>query len=313
MLIRELERVLGKDNILINEPLSRHTSFRIGGPAHRFLMPAGAEEVREAVRILKEAEEPFFVMGNGTNLLVSDEGYNGTVIALGKNMADIRTEGHTITADAGALLSKIAAEALKESLTGFEFAAGIPGSLGGACVMNAGAYGGEMKDVLVSCEILTKEGDIRTVSGPELGLSYRHSALMERGDLVLSAALSLEEGRAEEIRARMEDLKKRRQDKQPLELPSAGSTFKRPEGYFAGKLIMDAGLRGAREGGACVSEKHCGFVVNDKGATAEDVVRLMNRVRRTVYEQFGVVLEPEVRMLGEFHFTENENPWEDPA
>ncbi|MEE3456417.1 MAG: FAD-binding protein, partial [Lachnospiraceae bacterium] len=151
MLIHELERVLGKDNILINEPLSRHTSFRIGGPAQRFLMPAGAEEVREAVRILKEAEEPFFIMGNGTNLLVSDEGYNGTVIALGKNMADIRTEGHTITADAGALLSKIAAEALKESLTGFEFAAGIPGSLGGACVMNAGAYGGEMKDVLASC------------------------------------------------------------------------------------------------------------------------------------------------------------------
>jgi UDP-N-acetylmuramate dehydrogenase len=300
MLIHELERVLGKDNILIDEPLSRHTSFRIGGPAHRFLMPAGAEEVREAVRILKEAEEPFFIMGNGTNLLVSDEGYNGTVIALGKNMADIRTEGHTITADAGALLSKIAAEALKESLTGFEFAAGIPGSLGGACVMNAGAYGGEMKDVLASCEILTKEGDIRTVSGPELGLSYRHSALMERGDLVLSAVISLEEGRAEEIRARMEDLKKRRQDKQPLELPSAGSTFKRPEGYFAGKLIQDCGLKGLTVGGAQVSEKHAGFVINIGGATAADVRELIRQVQERVKDQFGVLMEPEIRMIGEF-------------
>ncbi|MEE1109180.1 MAG: FAD-binding protein, partial [Lachnospiraceae bacterium] len=173
MLIHELERVLGKDNILINEPLSRHTSFRIGGPAQRFLMPAGAEEVREAVRILKEAEEPFFIMGNGTNLLVSDEGYNGTVIALGKNMAGIRTEGHTITADAGALLSKIAAEALKESLTGFEFAAGIPGSLGGACVMNAGAYGGEMKDVITWVRVLTREGEILTIPGEEMAFTYR--------------------------------------------------------------------------------------------------------------------------------------------
>jgi UDP-N-acetylmuramate dehydrogenase len=261
----------------------------------------------------REEDIPFFLLGKGSNILVGDKGIPGVVAYFGEEMSSITVKENMIIAEAGATLAAVANTALQKGLTGFEFAAGIPGSLGGACVMNAGAYGGEMKDVLASCEILTKEGDIRTVSGAELGLSYRHSALMERGDLVLSAVISLEEGRAEEIRARMEDLKKRRQDKQPLELPSAGSTFKRPEGYFAGKLIMDAGLRGAREGGACVSEKHCGFVVNDKGATAEDVIRLMNRVRRTVYEQFGVVLEPEVRMLGEFHFTENENPWEDPA
>ena len=306
MLIRELEQVLGKENILEHEPLLRHTSFRIGGPADLFLTPSSVGALTEAVRILREAEEPFFVMGNGTNLLVSDEGYKGAVIALGKNMSSVRTEGPHVYAEAGVLLSKIAAETLRAELTGFEFAAGIPGSLGGACVMNAGAYGGEMKDILVSCEVLTRDGSVRTVSGEELGMGYRHSALMERGDLVLAAELLLREGQGEAIRARMEDLKKRRQDKQPLELPSAGSTFKRPEGYYAGKLIMDAGLRGAREGGASVSEKHCGFIVNDRSASAKDVIRLMNRVRRTVYEQFGVMLEPEVRLLGDFHFSENE-------
>ncbi len=303
MLIHELEQVLGKENIQENEPLAKHTSFRIGGPASLFLTPCGAEALADTVRILREAEEPYFIMGNGTNLLAADEGYRGAVISLGKNMSAIRIEGTSVTAEAGALLSKIAAEALRASLTGFEFAAGIPGSLGGACIMNAGAYGGEMKDILTSCLVLTKDGDVRTAAGDELGLGYRHSSLMERGDIVLSAELTLEDGQAEAIRDKMEDLKKRRLDKQPLELPSAGSTFKRPEGYFAGKLIMDAGLRGAREGGAAVSEKHCGFIVNDGGASAEDVLRLMERVRRTVYEQFGVLLEPEVRLLGDIHFS----------
>ena len=301
MLTDELGLVLGKENILENEPLSRHTSFRIGGPARLFLTPCGTEALVAAVRILRDAGEPYFIMGNGTNLLVSDRGFPGTVIAIGKNMAGIRAEGNLITAEAGALLSKIAAEALRMSLTGFEFAAGIPGSLGGACVMNAGAYGGEMKDVLVSARVLTAEGDVKTVSAEEMNLSYRRSAFMERGDIVLEAAIGLKPGQPEEILGRMEDLRRRRQEKQPIELPSAGSTFKRPEGYFAGKLIMDAGLRGAREGGACVSEKHCGFIVNDRGATAEDVLKLMERVQSTVYGQFGVRLEPEVRLLGDFH------------
>ena len=240
------------------------------------------------------------VIGNGSNLLVGDKGIRGLVIEIGSGMNDIRVEGTKIVAGAGALLSKVANEAAAAGLGGMEFAAGIPGSIGGAVTMNAGAYGGEMKDILESVKVIDPEGMMHTLSVEELDLSYRHSCIMEKGGIVVEATIKLEKKPEEEIRAQMADLRNRRVEKQPLEYPSAGSTFKRPEGYFAGKLIMDAGLRGYTVGGAQVSEKHCGFVINHANATAADVRQLMQDVKEKVKEQFGVELEPEVKMIGEF-------------
>lgn len=280
--------------------MSRHTTFRIGGAADYFLLPSCAKEIKGIFQICKKEEIPCFVLGNGSNLLVSDKGYRGAVIQIYRNMNKIQTEGTVIRAQAGALLSAVAAEAKNRSLTGFEFAGGIPGTLGGAVTMNAGAYGGEMKDVLKTATVLDNEGNIRKLSPDELLLGYRTSVIKTAGYLVLEAELSLKEGRQEEIKALMKELTEKRTSKQPLEFPSAGSTFKRPEGYFAGKLIMDSGLRGYRVGGAQVSEKHCGFVINAGGATAEDVRRLIQDVQKTVYEKFDVMLEPEVRFLGDF-------------
>ena len=239
-------------------------------------------------------------MGNGSNLLVSDKGYRGAVIQLWKNFSDITVKGTTIIVKAGALLSKIAAEALEEGLTGMEFASGIPGTIGGATVMNAGAYGGEMKNIIKEVTVLTQEGELLTLSNEEMKLGYRTSIVKEKGYVVVSVVLQLKKGDKEEIRKVMEDLKERRVTKQPLDMPSAGSTFKRPEGYFAGKLIMDAGLRGFSVGGAQISEKHCGFVVNKGDATAADVLGLIREVQKRVEEQFHVTLEPEVKFLGEF-------------
>lgn len=239
-------------------------------------------------------------MGNGSNLLVSDKGYRGVVIQLWKNFSDIETEDNTITVKAGALLSKVAAEALEESLTGMEFASGIPGTMGGAVMMNAGAYGGEMKDIIREVTVLTREGELLTLSKEEMNFGYRTSVVKEKGYVVISAELQLRKGDREEIRKVMDELKERRVTKQPLDMPSAGSTFKRPEGYFAGKLIMDAGLRGFSVGGAQISEKHCGFVVNKGDATAADVLGLIGEVQKRVQEKFGVALEPEVKFLGEF-------------
>ena len=240
------------------------------------------------------------VIGNGSNLLVGDGGIRGVVLEIGKQMSDVVIEGTVITAGAGAMLSSIASRAAAAELTGMEFASGIPGSLGGAVVMNAGAYGGEMKDILQKVTVLTPDGTVQTLSVEELELSYRHSIIPEKGYLVISAVLKLEPGNADEIQSIMDDLKEKRVSKQPLEYPSAGSTFKRPEGYFAGKLIQDAGLRGFRVGGAQVSEKHCGFIINRDQATSTDICQLMQQVSEIVYEKFGVRLEPEVKKIGEF-------------
>ncbi len=297
---QRFSEILNENQILEAEPMSRHTTFRIGGPAELFLVPKSTEEIAGIFKICREEGIPWFVLGNGSNLLVSDKGYQGVVVQLYKGFGEVKVQGCQITAQAGALLSQIAAAAREESLTGFEFAGGIPGTLGGAVVMNAGAYGGEMKDVIKEVTVLTREGEIRTLQAEELAMGYRTSAIKEAGYIVLSAVLSLEKGDKEQIKARMQELAGMRSSKQPLQYPSAGSTFKRPEGYFAGKLIMDSGLRGYQVGGAQVSEKHCGFVINTGNATARDVRNLMADVQRIVEEKYGVKLEPEVKFLGDF-------------
>lgn len=299
-IIKCFNDLLGKEKVRISEPMNRHTTFRIGGPADYFLLPSTAEEVKKILEICKEKELPYFILGNGSNLLVSDEGYCGVIIQLYRNYGGITVEGTDIRAGAGALLSQIASAAKNASLTGFEFAGGIPGTLGGAVVMNAGAYGGEMKDVLKEVTVMTEQGEIMTIPAEKLEMGYRTSLVKKAGYLVLEAVISLKAGDVEEIKAIMKDLTEKRVSKQPLEYPSAGSTFKRPEGYFAGKLIMDARLRGYQVGGAQVSEKHCGFVINKGNATAADVCGLMKDVQEKVQEQFGVTLEPEVKFLGEF-------------
>lgn len=291
---------LGSDNVRLHEPMKKHTTFGIGGPADYYLCPHSTEELQKILQICRENKLEFFILGNGSNLLVSDKGYRGVVIQLWKNFSDIETEDNTITVKAGALLSKVAAEALEESLTGMEFASGIPGTMGGAVMMNAGAYGGEMKDIIREVTVLTREGELLTLSKEEMNFGYRTSVVKEKGYVVISAELQLRKGDREEIRKVMDELKERRVTKQPLDMPSAGSTFKRPEGYFAGKLIMDAGLRGFSVGGAQISEKHCGFVVNKGDATAADVLGLIGEVQKRVQEKFGVALEPEVKFLGEF-------------
>ena len=299
-LIEALREAAGAQCILEQESMKKHTTFRIGGPADIFAVPDTIEKAAKIIGICREQKVPFYVIGNGSNLLVSDQGYRGVVVQVYKNLSAIEIEGDIITAQAGAMLSVIAKKAMAASLTGFEFASGIPGTIGGAAVMNAGAYGGEMKQVLTEVTVLTQEGELRRIPSEELKLGYRYSVIPEKGWIVLEAKLKLHRGDYDMIKARMDELKEKRVEKQPLELPSAGSTFKRPEGYFAGKLIMDAGLRGFSVGGAQVSEKHCGFVVNTGEATAKDVRDLIREVSRQVKTKFGVELEPEVKMLGEF-------------
>ena len=298
--IEKFWNLLGKDRVLVDEPMKRHTTFRIGGPADFFLLPSTVDEVGGILEICREEELPYFILGNGSNLLVSDKGYRGVIIQLYRNFSNISVEGNEICASSGALLSQIAAAARNASLTGFEFAGGIPGTLGGAVFMNAGAYGGELKDVLKEAVVMTEQGEILTLPVEKLEMGYRTSRIKKAGYLVLEARLVLEQGDMDKIRDITKDLTEKRVTKQPLEYPSAGSTFKRPEGYFAGKLIMDAGLRGYQVGDAQVSEKHCGFVINKGNATAADVLTLIENVREKVQEQFGVTLEPEVKFLGEF-------------
>ena len=293
----------GSGQVKQDEPMKKHTTFRVGGPARFFVSPAGEQELGRVLGLCREEKMPYYILGNGSNLLVSDRGYLGVMILMGESFSSIekrKTEQEAMeyTVGSGLLLSRFAREALEDSMTGFEFAAGIPGTLGGAVVMNAGAYGGEMKDILKSVRVMGTDGAIRDLTVEELDLGYRHSCIPDNEYIVLSATILLNKGIKEKIHAAMEDLAARRREKQPLEYPSAGSTFKRPAGYFAGKLIEDAGLRGYREGGAQVSEKHCGFVINRDHATAEEIRGLCRTVQRRVKETSGVDLETEVRMIG---------------
>lgn len=299
-LFERLCKTVGAESVFTQEPMKMHTTFRIGGPADYFVLPHTKEELAEIISICREEETPWFILGNGSNLLVSDNGVRGVVIQLYKNYNEIRVEGNRMIAQAGASNAVIAHRALEQALTGYEFAAGIPGTVGGAVVMNAGAYGGEMKDILLEVTVLDEKSRFVVLKKEELELGYRTSIISRKGYVVVEAVFGLEKGSGEIIRSRMEELKNQRVSKQPLEYPSAGSTFKRPEGYFAGKLIMDAGLRGFSSGGAQVSEKHCGFVINAGDATAQDVMDLIKKVQQIVYEKFGVHLETEVKFLGEF-------------
>ena len=286
--------------VLEHEPMARHTTMRVGGPAEILFSPASEGELLFAVREAKRAGAPFRIIGNGSNLLVLDGGLPGLTIRLGEAFSKISVDGNQIRAQAGALLSRVAAAARDASLTGLEFASGIPGSTGGGMAMNAGAYGGQLSDVFEGCRALDPEtGIISALSPAEMALGYRESAALSRGLIVTEAAFRLTAGEKTAIQAKMDDLSARRREKQPLNLPSAGSTFKRPEGHFAGALIEQAGLKGLRVGGACVSEKHAGFVVNDRNATARDVLDLIRLVQARVLEHSGVRLETEVRILGE--------------
>lgn len=297
-LINLLNRIVGKQNVKLEEPMSKHTTFRIGGPAEVFVTPQSVEELEQVVLACNNSSIPFFVVGHGSNLLVSDVGMEGVVIQLYNNFANFTIDGNKVYAQAGVMLNRLGNAIRDAELTGFEFAAGIPGTLGGAVRMNAGAYGGEMKDIVTAVQLMDKNGNLLEKPVEEMDFAYRHSIVEQEGYIVIGATLTLQEGNRETITARMEELAAARKEKQPLEYPSAGSTFKRPEGYFAGKLIMDAGLRGYSVGGAQVSEKHCGFVINKGEATAADVLKLISDVKQTVYDKFQVELEPEIRLMG---------------
>lgn len=298
-LAARLVSIAGEDNVYFDEPMSEHTTFAIGGPADIYVVPDTLERVRVLIDTCREFGSDYFVLGRGSDVLVSDAGYRGVIIGMADALDDLTVEGERVIAQAGVSLSDAAEMACALSLTGMEFACGIPGTVGGAAFMNAGAYDGCMADIIESARVLTPEGEILTLSNEELELGYRSSRISKEGLVVLEVTYLLHEGNEAEIRAKMDDLTERRMAKQPLELPSAGSTFKRPEGYFAGKLICDAGLQGYRVGGAEVSTKHAGFVVNVDHATAADVHGVIKHVQEEVQRQFGVHLEPEVRFLGE--------------
>ena len=297
--LEHLTSFMNKEDIKLNEPMKKHTSFRVGGPAKVFLVVHSEEILSKILRALKERKLSYFVLGNGSNLLVSDQGYEGVMVYLGEEFAGIEVQGNKIKAGAAAFLGKIARTALEEELMGLEFAAGIPGSLGGGVVMNAGAYGGELSQVVTAVRAMNALGNIVTLEKNELLMGYRTSIFKLQPFVILEVMMELQKGDKEEISRKMSEYTKARIEKQPLEYPSAGSTFKRPEGHFAGKLIMDAGLRGFCVGDAQVSEKHCGFVINKGNATASDIRTLMIEVTEKVKEQFGVELEPEVILLGE--------------
>lgn len=289
-----------EEDILLNEPMSKHTTFRVGGEASCFVRISEAGQLAVLMPYLREVEVPYFILGNGSNLLVGDKGYNGVILQIGSKMNGIHVEDTHIRAGAGVLLSQLAKCAQENGLTGLEFASGIPGTLGGSVVMNAGAYGGEMKQVIELVKVMNENGEILEIRGEEMEFGYRTSIIKDRPFIVLEAILNLQHGDQEIIAVKMEELARQRKEKQPLEYASAGSTFKRPEGYFAGKLIMDAGLRGYSIGGARVSEKHCGFVVNTGRASAADVAEVIREVQEKVKDKFEVMLETEVIFLGDF-------------
>ena len=293
-----LRSIVGDDNVALDELMSEHTSFRIGGPADLFVTPDDIDELRDVIAACRAAGVPHFVLGCGSDLLVADEGYRGVIVSCTKGLVNVAIDGETMACQAGVPLREASEMACELGLSGLEFACGIPGSVGGACFMNAGAYGGCVADVLESVRCLMPDGTQQSLPVEELALGYRASRVRDEGLVVLSATFRLHEGDQDDIRARMDDFTQRRRKKQPLELPSAGSTFKRPEGHFAGKLISDAGLKGYAHGGASVSTKHAGFVVNNGGATAADVHAVIRHVQDEVERQFGVRLEPELRFLG---------------
>ena len=297
---QQLCEIVGPEYVKEQEPMSKHTTFRVGGPADYFLIPRTAEQLKQVLKLSLAAGIPCYVLGNGSNLLVGDKGYRGIIIWIGRLWSHTCIEEMKITAGAGILLSKLSQEAADHSLTGLEFAFGIPGTLGGAVTMNAGAYGGEMKDVLVSATVMDDSGNLLALSKAKLELDYRTSCIIKNKYIVLETVLLLKAGNKEEILSRMEDLNRKRKEKQPLNYPSAGSTFKRPKDHFAGKLIMDSGLAGYKVGGAKVSEKHCGFIINEHNAKAVDIVNLCEQVRNKVKGKFGVELELEIKMIGEF-------------
>lgn len=298
-LINELYRIVGKQNVKLEEPMAKHTTFRIGGPAKYFVLPQTVVELSQVLAVCKAEHTPYFILGRGSNLLVSDKGMSQVVIQLEQNMSNFTIEGNKVNALAGVSLGRLGIALRDAGLTGFEFAAGIPGTLGGAVMMNAGAYGGEMKDIVECVSLMDEDGNLLQKSCEEMEFAYRHSAIEGTKYVVVGVTLALQPGDKEDITNRMAELAEARRQKQPLEYPSAGSTFKRPVGYFAGKLIMDAGLAGYQVGGAQVSEKHCGFVINKGGATAADVMQLMEDVQKKVWDTFQVEIEPEVRLIGE--------------
>ncbi|SNX54810.1 UDP-N-acetylmuramate dehydrogenase [Thermoanaerobacterium sp. RBIITD] len=297
-IINKFKGIISEENIFINEPMSRHTSFRIGGPADLLLIPQNRDELINVLNVIRNDNIPYYILGNGTNIIVSDKGIRGVVVKL-TAMRKISIIGETIISETGALLSAIANAALDNELTGFEFASGIPGTLGGAVTMNAGAYGPEIKDVIGMVEVIDGKGNIYELENGKMRFAYRSSAIQIDKLIALRAWINLKKGNYKDIRAKMDELNGLRRMKQPLEYPSAGSVFKRPEGYYAGKLIQDAGLRGYMIGGAQVSEKHCGFIINKGNATAEDVLKLIEHIQKEVKNKFGVELQTEVRIVGE--------------
>lgn len=304
MTIAKITDILNKkipaERLIADADMKQYTSFKAGGRADLLVMPGSYDELIYITDTLKSEGPPYMIMGNGSNILVKDGGYRGVIIRIDDGFSDIQVQDSSIIAGAGALMSAVARKALEAELTGFEFASGIPGSIGGGVFMNAGAYGGEIADVIEYAKVLEKaSGSIKQIPAPELELSYRHSALQLSGDIVLEVKLNLKRGSHSNIAEEMKTLTARRNEKQPVQYPSAGSFFKRPEGYFAGKLIQDAGLKGLSVGGAKVSSKHSGFIINTGGATATDILSLMRLVQNTVYDKFGVMMEPEVRIIGE--------------
>ncbi len=301
----KLCEIVGEENVLAEEPMCLHTTFRIGGPADYFVTPNSPEQISLTILFCKQNNLPFYIIGNGSNLLVGDYGFHGVIIQVGSHFEQVTFEKIDdgkcrVTAGAGILLSKLSDKIAKNGLTGFEYASGIPGTLGGAITMNAGAYGGEMRQNIVSATVINEEGVIKVLSKEELELGYRTSIIQRKGFVVMEAVFEFETGDPTEIKTKIDDFTVRRREKQPLEYASAGSTFKRPEGYYAGKLIMDSGLRGFKVGDIMISDKHCGFVINLGRGTASEVLTLIDEVQRRVFEQFGVNLEPEVRMIGQF-------------
>ncbi len=296
--LQDIKEILELEQIKLEEPMKKHTTFGVGGNASYYLEPNTIDQLQKVIQLCNQYQIPFEVIGNGSNLLVSDDGYNGCIIPIGKMWSSIEVSGNKITTGAGAILSAVANKACKASLKGAEFASGIPGTIGGAVVMNAGAYGGEMKDIVTKATVLTKDGLIKEVTVEELELGYRTSCIKKHQWIVLNVSLELLEGNEKEIKGSMDSLNSQRKEKQPLEYKSAGSTFKRPPNHFAGKLIQDSGLRGYRVGDAQVSEKHCGFVINRGNATASDILNLCEHVKKVIKDTYEVELELEVKLLG---------------